>query len=128
MPCSILSKARWWGAGRRALVVLLASVAVLPNLSAAAAPASQPGAGDDLRAVFATPQDIAEGKKVALASCASCHGLTGIALPKGTPHIAGQRPAYLYAALRVYQAGRRGNTPMNNAVKFLSDDALIKVA
>ena len=28
----------------------------------------------------------------------------------------------------VYQAGGRGNTPMNNVVKFLSDDALIKVA
>ena len=127
MPRSILAKARWWRAGRQALVVLLASIAVLPNLSAAAAPA-QAGAGDDLRAAFATPQDIAEGKRVALASCASCHALTGIALARGTPHIAGQRPAYLYAELRVYQAGRRGNTPMNNAVKFLSDDALVKVA
>ena len=127
MPCSIFSKVRWWGAGRRALVVLLASIAVLPNLSAAAAPA-QPAAGDDLRAAFATPQDIAEGKRVALASCASCHAITGIALAKGTPHIAGQRPAYLYAELRVYQAGRRGDNPMNNVVKFLSDDALVKVS
>ena len=127
MPRSILAKARWWRAGRHALVALLATIAVLPNLSAAAAPA-QAGAGDDLRAAFATPQDIAEGKRVALASCASCHAITGIALARGTPHIAGQRPAYLYAELRVYQAGRRGNTPMNNAVKFLSDDALVKVA
>ncbi|HXE48507.1 MAG TPA: c-type cytochrome [Ramlibacter sp.] len=127
MPCSIFSKVRWWGAGRRALVVLLASIALLPNLSAAAAPA-QPAAGDDLRAAFATPQDIAEGKRVALASCASCHSITGIALAKGTPHIAGQRPAYLYAELRVYQAGRRGDNPMNNVVKFLSDDALVKVS
>ena len=108
MPRSILAKARWWRAGRHALVALLASIAVLPNLSAAAAPA-QPAAGDDLRAAFATPQDIAEGKRVALASCASCHAITGIALARGTPHIAGQRPAYLYAELRVYQAGRRGN-------------------
>lgn len=127
MPRSILAKARWWLAGRHAFVALLATVAVLPNLSAAAAPA-QAGAGDDLRAAFATPQDIAEGKRVALASCASCHAITGVALARGTPHIAGQRPAYLYAELRVYQAGRRGTTPMNNAVKFLSDDALVKVA
>ncbi|MEO8654909.1 MAG: c-type cytochrome [Ramlibacter sp.] len=127
MPRSILAKTRWWRAGRHALIALLASVAVLPNWSAAAAPAPA-GAGDDLRAAFATPQDIAEGKRVALASCASCHAITGIALARGTPHIAGQRPAYLYAELRVYQAGRRGNTPMNNAVKFLSDDALVKVA
>lgn len=65
---------------------------------------------------------------MALASCTSCHALTGIALARGTPHIAGQRAAYLYAELRVYQAGRRGNNPMHNVVKFLSDDALVKVA
>lgn len=128
MLCSILAKIRWWGAGRQALVVLLASIAILPSLSAAAAAPAQPSASDDLRAAFATPQDIAEGKRVALASCASCHALTGIALARGTPHIAGQRPAYLYAELRVYQAGRRGENAMNNVVKFLSDDALVKVA
>jgi cytochrome c553 len=107
--------------------MLFASLASLPNLSLAAPPA-QPAGSDDLRAAFATPQDIAEGKRVATASCSSCHSLTGLALARGTPHIAGQRAAYLYGELRVYQAGRRGNTPMNNAVKFLSDDALVKVA
>jgi cytochrome c553 len=127
MPRSIVTESRWWGAGRRALAVLLASIAILPNLSVAAASAPTTP-GDDLRAAFATPQDIAEGKRVALASCASCHALTGIALARGTPHIAGQRAAYLYAELRVYQAGRRGDNPMNNVVKFLSDEALVKVA
>jgi cytochrome c553 len=127
MRRSSLAIVRWWGAGRHALIALLASLAVLPYPGLAAAP-SQPAPGEDLRAVFATPQDIAEGKRVAIASCASCHAITGIALAKGTPHIAGQRPAYLYAELRVYQAGRRGNNSMNNVVKFLSDDALVKVA
>jgi cytochrome c553 len=114
---------------------VIASIAALSTLSAAAAPpkaaaagAAVTAAGDDLRAVFATPQDIAEGKRVALASCASCHAITGIALARGTPHIAGQRAAYIYNELRVYQAGRRGENPMNNVVKFLSDDALVKVA
>jgi cytochrome c553 len=110
-------------------VLMLAVIAAFPFSSAVAAPApAQPGAGDDLRAAFATPQDIAEGMRVAQASCAGCHGLTGIATAKGTPHIAGQRPGYLYAELRVYQTGRRGDTLMNNVVKFLSDDALVKVA
>lgn len=97
---------------------------------AAADVATKPGGRDDLRAVFATPQDIAEGKRVAEATCASCHALSGIvkSKDKSVPNIAGQRPAYLYAELRVYQLGGRGNTPMNNAVKFLSDDALVKVA
>jgi cytochrome c553 len=94
----------------------------------AADAATSPGGRDDLRAVLATSQDIAEGKRVAEASCAGCHGLNGIAKIKDAPHIAGQRPEYLYRELRTYQAGARGNTPMNNAVKFLSDDALVKVA
>ena len=94
------------------------------------ATAADSGSRDDLRAALATPQDIMEGKRVAEASCASCHGLNGIGKSKDTdmPNIAGQRPAYLYRELRVYQIGGRGNTPMNNAVKFLSDDALVKVA
>ena len=87
-----------------------------------------PGSSAELKAAYATPQDVAEGKRVAEASCAGCHGIDGIAKTKNTPHIAGQRPGYLYLELRVYQAGGRGNTPMNNSVKFLSDDALVKVS
>ena len=87
-----------------------------------------PGSSAELKAAYATSQDIAEGKRVAAASCASCHGIDGIAKAKDTPHIAGQRPGYFYMELRVYQAGGRGNTPMNNSVKFLSDDALVKVS
>ncbi|OFZ99132.1 MAG: hypothetical protein A3H35_10980 [Betaproteobacteria bacterium RIFCSPLOWO2_02_FULL_62_17] len=95
----------------------------------AATPAKpQPTVVEDLRAAYATPQDIAEGKRVATASCASCHGNDGVARVKDVPHIAGQRPGYLYAELRVYQTVGRSNTAMNNVVKFLSDDALVKVA
>ena len=66
----------------------------------------KPAAGDDLRAVFATPQDVAEGKRLADSSCARCHGVNGISATKGVPHLAGQRPAYLYRDLRAYQSGR----------------------
>ncbi len=118
MPRSILAKVRF---------ILLAGFTALPMLSMAAG-AAQPSARESQRVTFATPQDIAEGKRVAIASCTSCHALTGIALAKGTPHLAGQRPEYLYAELRIYQNGGRGASAMNNAVKFLSDDALVKVA
>ncbi|MDP1535727.1 MAG: c-type cytochrome [Burkholderiales bacterium] len=112
------------------LLMLVAGVlAAGPStVNAASAPKIAPGSAADFRAAFATPQDIAEGKRVAAASCASCHGVDGISTTKGVPHIAGQRPLYLYEELRLYQKGNRGNTPMNNAVKFLSDDALVKVA
>ena len=96
-----------------------------PVAGAASAPANRT---NDLRPLQATPQDIAEGKRLAQSSCAACHGISGVSAANDVPHIAGQRAPYLYTELRVYQAGGRGNTPMNNAVKFLSDDALVKVA
>ena len=114
----------------RPLFVLAVSIFAAGWLSGhamAAAPA-QPEATDDLRAAFATPQDISEGKRVAQASCASCHGINGLATAKGAPNIAGQRAVYLHRELLVYKAGGRGDTPMNNVVKFLSDDALLKAA
>jgi cytochrome c553 len=96
---------------------------------AAAQPAVvAPGNDDDLRAVFATPPDIAEGKRLADASCSSCHGTSGISTTKDVPHLAGQRAAYLYLELRAYQAGTRRDSGMKSAVEFLSDDALVKVA
>lgn len=94
--------------------------------SAAAQPVI-PGS-DELRALYATPEDVADGKRLAEASCAGCHGANGISSTPGVPHLAAQRPAYLYLELRAYQSGARGDTAMNNAVKFLSDDALSKVA
>ena len=96
--------------------------------SIAQAAKSDPAGSADLKAVYATPQDVAEGKRVAESACASCHGIDGISKVKDTPHIAGQRPGYLYVELRVYQGGGRGNTTMSNSVKFLSDDALVKVS
>jgi cytochrome c553 len=84
--------------------------------------------GDDLRAAFANAADIAEGKRVAETSCAGCHGAGGVSANKGVPHLAGQRPAYVYNELRQYQRGARSDAAMGSAVKFLNDDALVKVA
>jgi cytochrome c553 len=114
--------------GERVLHRVCMLLAGLVAVTASVANAAQPDASSDLRAAYATPQDVAEGKRVAEASCASCHGINGIARNKDVPNIAGQRPAYLNLELRAYQSGSRGNTPMNNVVKFLSDDALFKVA
>jgi cytochrome c553 len=97
--------------------------------SAAAQPAAvQVGSGDDLRAAYASTQEVAEGKRVAETSCARCHGANGISATKGVPYLAGQRPAYLHLELRAYKSGARGDDTMVGVVKFLSDDALFKVA
>jgi len=111
-----------------ALIACATSVAYSP--SASAQPANvQPGAGDDLRAAYAGAADVAEGRRVAETSCARCHGTNGISAAKEVPHLAGQRAAYLHLELRAYKAGARGgDKTMDGVVRFLSDDALIKVA
>ncbi len=88
----------------------------------------QPGKMPELRVAYATPQDIAEGKRVAATLCVKCHGLNGISNAKGVPHIAGQRPVYLHQELKVYQTGARGVNAMSETVKYMNDDALMKVA
>lgn len=88
----------------------------------------RPGPSDDFRAAFATSQDVAEGKRLADASCARCHGANGISAAKGVPHLAGQRAVFLHQEMRAWKSGARGKSMMADAAKFLSDDALIKVA
>ena len=107
---------------------LIAGATIVGYSPTAAVHAAAADTGDDLRAARATAQDAADGKRVAEASCVRCHGVTGISTTKGIPHLAGQRPAYLHLELRAYQSGVRGDNAMDNAVKFLSDDALFKVA
>jgi len=113
-------------------VCLLALVAGMgiPGCSPEGTP--KPGKGKaestvDLRAAYANVSDIAEGGRAA-ESCTRCHGMKGISATKGVPNLAGQRPVYLYAKLQAYQAGTRGDHGMEGALKFLSDDALVKVA
>ena len=84
--------------------------------------------GEEMRTLTAGPMDIADGKHVAEMSCAACHNLNGISTVKGTPHIAGQRPVYLYLTLKEYKSGVRSSEAMTAAIKFLSDEALIKVS
>jgi cytochrome c553 len=110
--------------------------AVLAAATVAAYPlgaAAQPARGvvveaDELRAVYATAVEVAEGKRIAETSCARCHGANGVSTTKGVPHLAGQRAAYLDLQLRAYQHSARVQGAMTGIVRYLSDDALVKVA
>jgi cytochrome c553 len=84
--------------------------------------------GDELRPLYATAQDVAEGRRIAATSCARCHGADGIAIAKGIPHLAGQRPAYLMLELRAYKSGARDDKTMEEIVKVLNDTTLVQVA
>jgi len=110
---------------KTALIVL----ALFCEGHAVAQPAkARPASGDDLRAVLATPQDVAEGKRVAETSCIRCHEINGISTTRAVPHLASQRAGYLHQQLKAYRQGKRAQSPMGEAVKFLSDDALVKVS
>jgi len=104
------------------LILSLACIAAFAQAPVKAAP------GDELKALRTTPQDVAEGKRLAQDTCSRCHGANGVSATAGVPHVAGQRAPYLHAQLRAYQQGARPDSPMTGAVKFLSDDALVKVA
>jgi cytochrome c553 len=111
---------------QRSLKSLLLIAAVAASASYCAGAVAQ--TAEAMRTLNASPMDIADGKHVAEIGCAACHNLNGISTVKGTPHIAGQRPAYLYLTLKEYKSGVRTSEAMTSAIKFLSDDALIKVA
>ncbi len=113
-----------------AVFILAASVAVVANClgAAAAQPASPGGNAADLRPIYSTPDEIAEGKELAESTCAACHGANGVSPNERIPNLASQRPAYLYLELKAYRSGARENSVMSSTVKFLSDDALVKVA
>lgn len=116
-------------AHRATLFLAAAAAALAWSGGAAAQPAKvRPGPGDDLRAIQANSQDIAEGKRIAEVGCVRCHAMNGISGNTGVPHLGGQRAVYLYNQLRAYREGTRAQTPMGGAVKFLSDDALVKVS
>ncbi len=103
-------------------------LALLFGVTIAAAQPRKASPPDDLRPAYATSADVAEGKRVADGLCARCHGANGISATSGVPHVAGQRPSYLYTKIKAYQSGARDDHAMESAVKFLNDDALVKVA
>ena len=114
---------------RFAATLFAGTLIALHSGASMAQPAKQAaGSKPELRPLFVTPSEIAEGKRLAEVSCARCHGLNGISSTTGVPHVAAQRAPALYIQLRAYLQGTRPQSAMTGTVKFLSDDALIKVS
>jgi len=107
--------------------LLATGAAFVAHCLGAAAQPAPPGASE-LRPVYASSEEIAEGKRLAEKMCASCHGADGISTIEGVPNLASQRPAYLYLELKAYQSGARGESGMADTVKVLNDDAIVKLA
>jgi cytochrome c553 len=110
-----------------ALVLVSGVTGLTPQSTGAAAQTA--AMAPELKTLYVTPLEIADGKRIAEASCAGCHGADGISTIPIVPNIAGQRPPYLYLELKAYQSGARGARTMQGAVKkYLNEDALINVS
>ena len=92
-----------------------------PLFSSAGAPITTAGAAGGATA------DIAAGKTLA-ATCAGCHGPTGISAVGAFPNIACQKQEYLLVALTDFQSGKRVNPVMGGIAKGLSAADMKNVA
>ena len=76
---------------------LVASLALLPALALAQAPAAP----------------------AKLGLCTACHGVDGTSRTPGTPHLGGQDRQYLERALSDYRSGKRQHVPMTSLANTL---------
>jgi cytochrome c553 len=71
--------------------------------------------------------DAAAGK-AKTATCAACHGPTGISAVPVNPNLAGQKEQYLAKAMNEYKSGKRDDPTMKAMVGMLSDDDINNIA
>ncbi len=70
----------------------------------------------------------APARPAKLGMCASCHGVDGIAIAAGNPHLAGQDEAYLRLSLSKYKSGERVHPPMQAVSGALSESDIAELA
>ena len=122
--------------GKRTIVFFVSALALAAGMAClcldqrgTGATAQTAAMAPELKTLYVTPLEIADGKRVAEASCTGCHGVDGISTIPIVPNLAGQRPPYLYLELKAYQSGARGARAMQGAVKkYLNEEALINVS
>ena len=71
--------------------------------------------------------DIEAGKRKS-ATCAACHGATGVSLIPSFPNLKGQKAPYIVKQLRDFKSGARSDPKMSEVVKSLSDQDINNLA
>jgi len=72
--------------------------------------------------------NVAAGRKMAEADCASCHGDKGISPNDTWPNLAGQHAAYLVRIMSAYKSGDQQDVMMTPLAKDLSDQDIRNLA
>ena len=110
-------------------ILAIAAMFLPPALSLAqSADTTGPVEEAERAALFPTGSMIEQGRTVAQAACAGCHGMDGISADPQQPHLAGQRAVYLYRVMQAYQDGSRADGTMAHASGFVNDEGLLAVA
>ncbi|MEW5757299.1 MAG: c-type cytochrome [Pseudomonadota bacterium] len=79
-------------------------------------------------AVAAVDGNADEGKKIAIKTCAACHGADGNSKVPMYPNLAAQVPDYIAKQLHEFKSGARDNQVMKGMVKDLSDADIANLA
>ena len=64
----------------------------------------------------------------ALAQCAACHGVDGVAKSADVPHLAGQQELYLFNQIKAFRSGARPHKEMRLMSRQLSDAEMREIA
>ena len=99
---------------RRYAVPIVLALALLACTDQSDSPSKSPAAKE-------TPGDVSAGKAIAERSCKACHGLDGRGLAPGIPHLAAQRPRYLFASLLEYKNGTRSHAALKSLTDQMSE-------
>ena len=78
-------------------------------------------------ALPAVAADISAGQRLA-ASCASCHGATGVSASGALVSLAGQPKDALVASMRAFKAGTKPATIMHQLSKGYTDEQIELIA
>lgn len=111
----------------KSLFVYLFCIAAMVGWQpATAAETKAPADAAEVQAILASGD--AEAGKAASATCAACHGPTGIAAVKTYPNLAGQGAPYLLKQLMEFKSGARENAVMLGMVAALDETTMANLA
>jgi cytochrome c553 len=77
---------------------------------------------------MAASADATVAKPEKVATCAACHGESGVSAAPIYPNLAGQYTNYIEQALHAYKSGKRKNAIMNGQAANLSDADIKELA
>ena len=115
---------------KRAMYIPSIVTAILFGLASALVqgqPLTNPVNEKERAVLFPSTRMINQGRDVAEAACAGCHGMDGISDHNGTPQLAGQRAVYLYRVQQAFQDGGRPDET-NKHKGFINDEAVLAVS